>query len=314
MSNKRNTKRRNNRNRNKNKKKKTKKQKRAARRRQRRQRLVLKDLAAAICSFDGADYTICCAGMDDDDDDDDDPIDPIDNRSCGKRVRDIEKSLDIPRDVAQNTVSNDLDTVCIKNQPVNVLPESKRLYTLPPTILRIVGGDPADPKTWPWAVLLGRVEAANKFTVICGGTLISERHVLTAAHCFPEDASEDTKIVTARMGEYDITTTTESDHFDRALCNTQIHENYRISSEGVFNDVALLTLCGDPIPLDDPDSEIQPACLPEAGIAAGEAAAKDDFTVIGWGATRNYGGPVDHLREAKVTPQPLAECQQASAF
>lgn len=44
---------------------------------------------------------------------------------------------------------------------------------------RIVGGRPADPREWPWMVALIRTDADH----YCGGVLITDRHVLTAAHC-----------------------------------------------------------------------------------------------------------------------------------
>lgn len=44
---------------------------------------------------------------------------------------------------------------------------------------RLVGGRPADPTEWPWmAALLRKGE-----TQYCGGVLVTDRHVLTAAHC-----------------------------------------------------------------------------------------------------------------------------------
>ena len=51
----------------------------------------------------------------------------------------------------------------------------------------IVGGSESVPGDWPWAALLGRVENNNKFKVVCGGSLITNKHVLTAAHCFPDN-------------------------------------------------------------------------------------------------------------------------------
>lgn len=45
--------------------------------------------------------------------------------------------------------------------------------------IRIAGGQPADPKEWPWMAALLR-EGAIQY---CGGVLITDRHVLTAAHC-----------------------------------------------------------------------------------------------------------------------------------
>ena len=44
---------------------------------------------------------------------------------------------------------------------------------------RVIGGESAKKSYYPWQVAL---EHYGKF--ICGGTLISEQHVMTAAHCF----------------------------------------------------------------------------------------------------------------------------------
>ena len=44
--------------------------------------------------------------------------------------------------------------------------------------LRVVNGWPADKNEWPW---MGNM--LNKGRHFCGGSLISDRHYLTAAHC-----------------------------------------------------------------------------------------------------------------------------------
>ncbi|KAG0418955.1 hypothetical protein HPB47_004470 [Ixodes persulcatus] len=43
---------------------------------------------------------------------------------------------------------------------------------------RIVGGATAVPGSWPW-----QAQLHNWLGGFCGGALISDRHVLTAAHC-----------------------------------------------------------------------------------------------------------------------------------
>ena len=46
---------------------------------------------------------------------------------------------------------------------------------------RVKNGDNAQPGQWPWQVLV--VITYPSFTKGCGGTIISERNVLSAAHC-----------------------------------------------------------------------------------------------------------------------------------
>ena len=50
---------------------------------------------------------------------------------------------------------------------------------------RIIGGLEASPHQMPWMVKLG--SAHNNTCGKCGGTLISNRHVITAGHCVDEE-------------------------------------------------------------------------------------------------------------------------------
>lgn len=45
--------------------------------------------------------------------------------------------------------------------------------------VRIVGGQAANPHSWPW-----QVSIRFRGNHICGGSLVSARHIVTAAHCF----------------------------------------------------------------------------------------------------------------------------------
>merc|ERR1712110_70670 len=68
---------------------------------------------------------------------------------------------------------------------------------------RIVGGTESRQGDWPWAVVLGTKNTfSNRFSVQCGGTLLDQTTVLTAAHCFDQAGGPNV----VRLGDHDINT------------------------------------------------------------------------------------------------------------
>ena len=51
-----------------------------------------------------------------------------------------------------------------------------------PGIARIAGGEPANHSSWPWLVRLA-IHDSRFGTLTCGGTIVSNKYVLTAGHC-----------------------------------------------------------------------------------------------------------------------------------
>ena len=48
--------------------------------------------------------------------------------------------------------------------------------------VRIVGGTDAERGDWPWQIGYAAMRGSS-FSIVCGGTLISTKWAITAAHC-----------------------------------------------------------------------------------------------------------------------------------
>merc|ERR1712098_440765 len=146
---------------------------------------------------------------------------------------------------------------------------------------RIVGGQETEQHEYPWQV--GLVSRNGK-TPWCGGTLISDRHIMTAAHCTAGSTASSIQIL---LGEH----RTNDDEFTRVDVS-QINDapNYSFPD----GDFSILTLT-EPVTF---TSSVRPACLPATTdkTYAGELA-----TVTGWGTLSSGGNQPTVLMEVDAT-------------
>jgi len=161
---------------------------------------------------------------------------------------------------------------------------------------RIVGGRPADPDEWPWLAALVH-KSGRGSGQYCGATLISDTHVLTAAHCLAPFKRED---ILVKLGEYDFEKEGETQDQTFTVQSMKNHENYNdVTYE---NDIAIMKLDRPAIL----SNSVWPICLPPAS----ERFTNRRAFVIGWG-TIYFGGPVSStLQEVNVRVWEPSECKK----
>ena len=141
---------------------------------------------------------------------------------------------------------------------------------------------------------------------MCGGTLLDEDTVLTAAHCLG-DIPGVQPASHVRLGDHDITTTADgASPTDVAIRTYTQHPGWNTNT--LDNDIAVVKLAR-PVTY---NRNIRPACLPDSygGQDLASVMRNPDPTVVGWGSTRSGGGAEDRLRQVTVPVVPPPECAE----
>lgn len=176
---------------------------------------------------------------------------------------------------------------------------------------RISNGNNTSLFEFPWSALLGYEDSLGEIYYRCGGTLITDRFVLTAAHCIQETRTM--KLTTVRLGEYDTSTRVDCVAIGKeSICaplvqevaveTTIVHPDY--DKNRYLNDIALIKLRNI---VDTSDSSVKPICLPITQQLLRNNPTK--FVITGWGTTED-GMKSEKLLKALVSVYPQDRCQE----
>ena len=139
------------------------------------------------------------------------------------------------------------------------------------------------------AILFGS-ESLKYMTEGCGGALVGDKYVITAAHCVDDKSLIDLHV---RVGDTSLDTTFEATAFTVGVERVKKHPNYGLTVPEA-NDIAIIELA-TPVSLYDYPN-IKPACLPEAS-----AKFPGPAIVSGWGTVESGSYANSWLHEANVT-------------
>jgi len=161
------------------------------------------------------------------------------------------------------------------------------------SMTRIIGGGDAIPNTYPWMVSIQSKSDSEHF---CGGSLIGESYILTAAHCIEDVRADEIQVV---VSEYHLQETSQQEQVI-AIKNIYMHQNY-----GDDNDIAVLQLV---TPTNKPPVKLADASL-NNGLAVGA-----NMTVMGWGNQLVEGEQFPNiLQEVQIPLADHAQCKTSYA-
>lgn len=156
---------------------------------------------------------------------------------------------------------------------------------------RIAGGKEAVPGSWPWQVLL-TTSLKGRGDYICGGTIIDENFILTAAHCLVDDFGKYVEWMGIVAGEHS-RNISEGFEQNRNVSRNVTYPNY--NGTEVMHDIALIQL-NKPLTFNE---RVRKVTLPKKDDTVPRAGATAN--VAGWGyVDRNQSKYSDILKEAEV--------------
>uniref|UniRef100_A0A3Q1IJ66 pancreatic elastase II n=2 Tax=Anabas testudineus TaxID=64144 RepID=A0A3Q1IJ66_ANATE len=169
------------------------------------------------------------------------------------------------------------------------------LPTYKPVVTRVVGGDDVRQHSWPWQVSL-QYQSGSSFYHTCGGTLIGNQWVLTAAHCIGS------RTYRVYLGKHRLNENNEAGSIAISPEKIIVHENW--DSYNIRNDIALIKL-STPVKFTD---AIMAACLPKSGEILPNNAPS---YVTGWGRLWTGGPLADILQQALLPVVDYATCTRS---
>ncbi|KAJ8925739.1 hypothetical protein NQ315_009587 [Exocentrus adspersus] len=243
---------------------------------------VRTELSKYTCGYDGS-IKVCC------------PSNPI---VISTKREDLNLLLDSP--------SPPPDITNHKN--IGLLPKDCGYLGSPD---KIRNGKDAKLDEFPWMALLSyNTNRGPQFQ--CGGTIVNNKYILTAAHCISDLIFP---LVGVRVGEHKISTKVDCEirHNGKEFCSPNsvqdlaieeviIHPQFNRSI--IVNDIGLLRVSEMNMDVEN----VRPVCLPTSEETRN--ASFNYCVVTGWGFTDSQGQNADVLQKVDLPVMNLTQCRE----
>uniref|UniRef100_A0A182MV97 CLIP domain-containing serine protease n=1 Tax=Anopheles culicifacies TaxID=139723 RepID=A0A182MV97_9DIPT len=174
---------------------------------------------------------------------------------------------------------------------------------------RIVGGQPTKIDEFPWTALIEYQKPDGRFGFHCGGSIINERYIVTAAHCI-NAIPRNWKVHRVRLGEWDLSSSSDcEDDFcsiapiDLDIEKIIVHSGYDARDKSHHNDIALIRFNREI----HYSATVRPICLPLSNSIRNRKHDGLTSYAAGWGKTETASASQKKLKvELKVVD--LAQC------
>ncbi|XP_070152531.1 ovochymase [Polyergus mexicanus] len=260
---------------------------------------ILQMLRDAQCGFEGNDPMICCVSQ---------------RRTTLRPTLSTIITLSLPT-TTKRTMEQEID---VSSPPDVTNHPNLRLLDLqkcgPVIQQKVYGGNKTGVFDFPWMALIAYDTGKPNPEFRCGGTVISDRFILTAAHCVTQLPADIRSLIGVRVGDHDISKERDCDYDENGL-EVQCAERYQDFGVESFyyhpdytrtklqNDIALIKLNSS---IDFRPLNVKPICLPLGSTAL---TIPKKAIVTGWGATE-LGPRSQDLLQAKLPLVPTERCKE----
>ncbi|KAG8187278.1 hypothetical protein JTE90_019167 [Oedothorax gibbosus] len=268
-----------------------------------------------VCGFSGSEPSVCCPI--------DDNVDLRIDSTTTRRPRTTRRrtttrvTSPVTRGISTTTPSTRAivttrrpTTTSTRQRTTNVtkprfLPESCGENLM--SDMRVVGLKDAEKGRWPWMAVVFIEKRGGNWSPDCGGALVTNRHVITAAHCVVSGRGSTTmnpRQLRVRLGAHDLRLDNEPGAIDVGVDVIRRHEQF--DPRTYKNDIAVLRLSRS-VQFTD---IIKPVCLPYDSLTTADDLMTRMVWITGFGTSFN-GAASNVLMEVIFDVTDQEECRRA---